>query len=142
MSSSNKIRVADVMKKEFDLVDGKLTVREALLSMKHPETRALIVDKRDADDEYGLVLISDIAKKVLATNRSPDRVNLYEIMAKPVLSVPPEMSIKNCARLLERFSIMRAPVISHGKVLGVVSFHDLVLRGLMELCTVPLIPEV
>lgn len=34
---------------------------------------------------------------------------------------------------LERFSLMRAPVISEGKVLGVVSFHDLVLRGLMEL---------
>jgi CBS domain-containing protein len=137
MSSLKKIRVADVMKKEFDLVDGKLTVREALLTMKHPETRALIIDKRDSDDEYGLVLISDIGKKVLATDRSPDRVNLYEIMAKPVLSVPPEMSIKHCARLLERFSIMRAPVISHGKVLGVVSFHDLVLRGLMELCMEP-----
>jgi CBS domain-containing protein len=134
MNSPSKIRVADVMKKEFDVVDGKLTVREALLAMKHPETRALIVDKRDADDEYGLVLISDIAKQVLAADRSPDRVNLYEIMAKPVLSVPPEMSIKHCARLLERFSIMRAPVISAGRVIGVVSFHDLVLRGLKELC--------
>jgi CBS domain-containing protein len=132
--NENKIvRVADVMKPDFDLVDGKLTIREALLSMKHPETRTLIVDKRDADDEYGLVLIADIAKKILAADRSPDRVNLYEIMAKPVLSVPPEMTIKNCARLLERFSLMRAPVISDGKVLGIVSFHDLVLRGLMEL---------
>jgi CBS domain-containing protein len=78
-------------------------------------------------------LISDIAKKVLAADRSPDRVNLYEIMAKPVLSVPPEMSIKNCAKLLERFGIMRAPVISNGQIVGIVSFHDLVLRGLMEL---------
>ena len=137
MNSPKHIRVMDVMKREFDLVDGKLTIREALLAMKHPETRALIVDKLDADDEYGLVLISDIAKKVLAADRSPDRVNLYEIMAKPVLSVPPEMSIKHCAKLLERFSIMRAPVISEGKVIGVVSFHDLVLRGLMELCTEP-----
>ena len=128
MSEAKILRVADVMKRDFDLVDGKLTVREALLEM-----RTLIIDKRDADDEYGLVLISDIAKKILAADRSPDRVNLYEIMAKPVLSVPPEMTIKNCARLLERFSIMRAPVISEGKVLGVVSFHDLVLRGLMEL---------
>lgn len=133
MSDAKIVRVADVMKRDFDLVDGKLTVREALLSMKHPETRTLIVDKRDADDEYGLVLISDIAKKVLAADRSPDRVNLYEIMAKPVLSVPPEMTIRNCARLLERFAIMRAPVISQGKVLGIVSFHDLVLRGLLEL---------
>jgi CBS domain-containing protein len=131
------VRVGDVMKREFDLVDGKMTVKAALLNMRHPETRALIVDKRDADDEYGLVLISDIAKKVLAADRSPDRVNLYEIMAKPVLSVPPEMSIRHCARLLERFSIMRAPVISEGKVLGVVSFHDLVLRGLMELIKEP-----
>ncbi len=137
MNSPKHIRVVDVMKQQFDLVDGKLTVREALLAMKHPETRALIIDKLDADDEYGLVLISDIAKKVLAADRSPDRVNLYEIMAKPVLSVPPEMSIKHCAKLLERFSIMRAPVISEGKVFGIVSFHDLVLRGLMELCTQP-----
>lgn len=134
MNTPKSIRVGAVMKKEFDLVDGKLTVREALLSMKHPETRALIIDKIDSEDEYGLVLISDIAKKVLAADRSPDRVNLYEIMAKPVLSVPPEMSIKHCAKLLERFSIMRAPVINHGEVIGVVSFHDLVLRGLIELC--------
>jgi CBS domain-containing protein len=133
MSHPKTVRVADVMKKELDLMDGKLTVREALLSMKHPETRALIIAKLDAEDEYGLVLISDIAKKVLAADRSPDRVNLYEIMAKPVLSVPPEMSIKNCAKLLERFGIMRAPVISNGQIVGIVSFHDLVLRGLMEL---------
>lgn len=122
------------MKKDFDLVDGKLTVRDALLAMKHPETRAFIIDKIDADDEYGLVLIADIAKKVLAADRSPERVNLYEIMSKPVLSVPPDMTIKHCAKLLERFSIMRAPVLSNGKVVGIVSFHDLVLRGLMELC--------
>jgi CBS domain-containing protein len=132
MSDPRVIRVRDVMKTAFDLVDGKLTVKEALLGMKYPETRALIIDKMHADDEYGLVLISDIAKKVLAADRAPERVNLYEIMAKPVLSVPPEMSIRHCAKLLERFSIMRAPVISESRVIGIVSFHDLVLRGLME----------
>jgi CBS domain-containing protein len=133
MTEHKIVRVGDVMKRQFDLVDGKLTVKAALLSMEHPETRALIIDKRHADDEYGIVLISDIAKKVLAADRSPDRVNLYEIMAKPVLSVGPEMNIRYCARLLERFGIMRAPVISNGQVVGVVSFHDLVLQGLMEL---------
>ena len=133
MSETRTIRVRDVMKREFDLVDGKLTVKEALRGMKYTETRALIIDKRHDDDEFGLVLISDIAKRVLAADRSPERVNLYEIMAKPVLSVPPEMSIKNCARLLERFSIMRAPVIEAGRVVGIVSFHDLVLRGLREM---------
>jgi len=128
------LQVKDVMKTQFDLLDGKLTVKEALLAMRYPETRALIIDKRNDDDEYGLVLISDIAKQILAADRSPERVNLYEIMARPVLSVAPTMSINNCAKLLERFSIMRAPVIDReGRVVGVVSFHDLVLRGLLEM---------
>ncbi|SRR6056297_2178403 len=127
------VRVGDVMKRDFDLVDGKLTVKEALLAMKHPETRALIVAKRDENDEFGLVLLSDIAKKVLAADRSPDRVNLYELMAKPVLSVPSSMNIRYCARLMERFQVTRAPVIDNGEVNGIVSYHDLVLRGLMQI---------
>jgi len=134
MSHQQVLCVKDVMKTQFDLLDGKLTVKEGLLAMKYPETRALIIDKRSPEDEYGLVLLSDIAKKILAADRSPDRVNLYEIMAKPVLGVPPTMTIHNCARLLERFSIMRAPVIdASGTVVGMVSFHDLVLRGLLEI---------
>jgi len=132
MTDRQTVRVRDVMKREFDLVDGKLTVREALDGMRHEETRALIVDKRHPDDEYGLVLLSDIAKKVLAADRSPDRVNLYEIMSKPVLGIDPEMDIRYCARLLERFGIMRAPVVENRTVIGVVSFHDLVLRGMRQ----------
>lgn len=130
MSDRPIVRVRDVMKREFDLVDGKLTVREALDAMRHEETRALIVDKRHADDEYGIVLLSDVAKRVLAADRSPARVNLYEIMSKPVLGIDPEMDIRYCARLLERFGIMRAPVVENRTVIGVVSFHDLVLRGM------------
>ena len=133
MNAKMIVRVEDVMKKDVDIVDGMLTVKEALLAMKYPESRALILDKRDDDDEYGMVLLSDIAKKVLAADRSPERTNLYEIMAKPVLSVSPKMNIRYCAQLLERFSIMRAPVIDDGVVVGIVSYHDLVLRGLMQM---------
>lgn len=133
MNQRRIVRVRDVMKKQFDLVEGAMTVKEALLAMQHAETRALIVNKRHDDDEYGIVLISDIAKKVLAADRSADRVNLYEIMSKPVLSVAPEMDIRYCARLLERFGIARAPVLHEGKICGVVSYHDLVLRGLVDL---------
>jgi signal-transduction protein with cAMP-binding, CBS, and nucleotidyltransferase domain len=137
MSESIIVRVADVMKRDVDIVDGKLTVKEALMAMRYPETRALIINKRDDDDEYGIVLLTDIAKKVLAADRSPERTNLYEIMSKPVLSVHPQMNIRYCAQLLERFSIMRTPVIEDGKVIGVVSYHDLVLRGLMQMIRTP-----
>jgi len=126
------VRVRDVMKTDFDMVDGRMTVMDALRTMKHVETKSLIVDKRDEDDEYGMVLLSDIAKHVLAKDRSPDRVNVYEIMAKPILPVDPDMDIRYCARFFEHFGLSRAPVIEKRKVIGIVSFTDMVLKGCVE----------
>ena len=131
MNERKVVRVRDVMKPDFDRVDGLMTVKDALEAMKHVETKALIVDKRHADDEFGIVLLSDIAKKVLARDRSPARVNVYEVMSKPVLGVPPDMDIRYCARLFERFHLSRAPVIEHREVMGIVSFTDMVLHGLV-----------
>jgi predicted transcriptional regulator len=127
----NVIRVRDVMKSDVDVVDGMLTVTEALQSMKYPDTRTLIVDKRHADDEYGVVMFRDMAKKVLARDHSPNRVNIYEIMSKPVISVHPDMDIRYCTRLLDRFGLSRAPVLENHKIIGLVSYTDIVLKGLM-----------
>lgn len=125
----NIIRVRDVMKFDVDIVDGMLTVAEALKSMKFPDTRTLIVDKRHDDDEYGVVMFRDMAKKVLARDHSPNRVNIYEIMSKPVLSVYPEMDIRYCTRLFDRFGLSRAPVLEDHKIIGLVSYTDIVLKG-------------
>ena len=133
IGSENKlIRVREVMKKQFDLIDGRVTVMEALRTMRHVETKSLIVDKRHDDDEYGMVLISDIAKKVLAKDRSPDRINVYEIMTKPLLTVDPDMDIRYCARYFEKFDLSRAPVVENRKVIGIISFTDMVLKGLVN----------
>ncbi|KPK04469.1 MAG: hypothetical protein AMJ64_13620 [Betaproteobacteria bacterium SG8_39] len=131
MSGERKvIRVRDVMKVGVDMVDGLTTVAEALRMMKFVDTSTLIVNKRDADDEYGIVLLSDIAREVLAKDRAPERVNVYEIMAKPVISVEPNLDIRYCARLFDKFGLARAPVIENGKVVGIVSYTDMVLKGL------------
>ncbi|SCZ57389.1 CBS domain-containing protein [Thiohalomonas denitrificans] len=130
MSERNIVRVRDVMKAEFDMVDGMATVSEALTAMRRLQTKCLMVDKRHPDDEFGMLLVSDIARHVLGRDRSPERVNVYEVMAKPVISVDPDMDIRFCARLFERFQLTRAPVVESGKIIGIVSFTDMVLRGM------------
>lgn len=127
---ANVIRVRDVMKSEVDVVEGMMTVTEALQSMKYPDTRTLIVNKRHDDDEYGVVMFRDMAKKVLARDQSPNRVNIYEIMSKPVVSVHPDMDVRYCTRLFDRFGLSRAPVLEHQKIIGLVSYTDIVLKGL------------
>jgi len=131
MSERKTIRVRDVMKHHFDMVDGMDTVAQALEQMLHVDTKSLVVRKRHDDDEFGMVMISDIARQVLAQDRAPDRVNIYEIMSKPLLSVPPDMDIRYCARLFNRFDLSRAPVLDKGEVIGIVSLTDLVMKGMM-----------
>jgi predicted transcriptional regulator len=120
------------MKSDVDVVDGMLTVSEALKTMKFPDTRTLIVNKRHDDDEYGVVMFRDMAKKVLAHDYSPNRINIYEIMSKPVMSVHPDMDIRYCTRLFDQFGLSRAPVLEDGKFIGLISYTDIVLKGLME----------
>ncbi|MGH1463108.1 MAG: CBS domain-containing protein [Neptuniibacter sp.] len=133
MSSERKVvRTRDVMTNEFEMIDGLITVSEAVKIFEEKSARVLIINKRHADDEYGMILLSDIAKKVIALDRSPERVNVYEVMAKPVISVDPHMDIRYCARLFENFGLAHAPVIEDEKVLGIVSYRSLVLKGILR----------
>jgi predicted transcriptional regulator len=133
MSERKIIRVRDVMTNNFQVLDGLSTVDQGLDAMKSSDVRALIIDKRHVDDAYGIVLLSDIAKKVLAENRSPKRVSLYEIMSKPVVWVEPDMNVRYCARLFNNFGLAIAPILEDGNVIGIVSYHEIVLDGLVEL---------
>ncbi len=132
MSSRKLIQVKDVMKKEFDVIDGMNTVEEALQKMKHTSTKTLIINKRHEHDEYGIVMLSDIAKKVLARDKAADRVNVYEIMSKPVISISGDMDIRYCARLFDQFGLSRAPVMENNEIVGIVSFTDMVVSAMTD----------
>lgn len=132
MNSKTIVRVRDVMRTEFDLVDGLHTVADVLKEASHPESKCFIVNKRHEDDEYGILMLSDIAKNILAKNKAPERINVYEIMSKPVISVKPEMDIRYCSRLFENFGLNRAPVIENNEVIGIVGYSDIVLRGIRD----------
>jgi len=67
---------------------------------------------------------------------SSQRVNIYEIMSKPVISVRDDMDIRYCSRLFNRFGLTVAPVVNSecGDIIGIVSYNDIVLEGLVMLC--------
>ena len=132
MMVNKLIRVKDVMKTDFGTIDGIATVADALKKMKTLKTAVLIVNKRNEDDEHGMVTSGDIARHVLAKDRAPDRVNVYEIMSKPVISVHPDMDIRYCSRLFANYNLVRAPVLENKQIVGMVSPNSLVLDGLYK----------
>ena len=131
MTIRNWIPVSNCMTDEVVEIDGRLDVLSALKVMKDAGVMSLIVKRRDENDEYGMLLFSDIARQVLANNRAPERVSVYEIMVKPVLTVRADMEIRYCARLFERFGISQAPVVDNQEIVGMVNYHRLVLSGML-----------
>ena len=110
-------------------IDATATVKDAIQTMREHALSSLAVERRDEHDEYGLLVIADIAREVIAKNRAAERVNVYEIMSKPVVTLPADMSIKYAVRLLVRFELSRALVVdSARKPVGIVTLRDMVLR--------------
>jgi CBS domain-containing protein len=127
------IKASDVMNTDFLQMEGLATISEALKIMKEKSAEVVIVNKRDEHDALGILLLSDIVKKVLAKDKAPERVNVYEIMSKPVVPIDAELDVRYCARMFDSFGLANAPVVKDGKVLGIVSYSDLVFNGLCEL---------
>ena len=128
MSRRRLVTVGDLMVSELYSIDGLATVADAMAVMRQHGVNALAVNRRDGADEVGLVSVSDIAREVIGPDRSPERVNVYEIMSKPVVTLPPDMLARYAVRLLVRFDISRAVVVDNDRnPLGMVTMRDLVL---------------
>jgi CBS domain-containing protein len=119
-------RARDVMSKELHFIDGMATIREAAEMMRQFRVEALLVKKRHDDDVYGLIAIQDIIKEVVIPGKSPDQVNVFEIMTKPVISVPGYMDVRYVTKLLVMSNIRRAPVEENDEFIGMISLNSLI----------------
>ena len=121
------IRARDVMQKKVVAIDGMATAREAAAKMRSEKVSYLLVNKRHADDAWGILVVQDFIKEVIIPGRSPAEVNVYEIMTKPVITAPADMDIRYVARLLYNAGIRRAPVEDGGELIGMLSLSSLIL---------------
>lgn len=122
------IRVSDVMRREPSQVDGMATAEEALALMSARQISSLVVRRRDEDDEFGLVLISDIAREIIGRGRALSRTNVYEIMTKPAPMVDAEMNIKYAIRHMSSCHYTHCIVLRGRELAGVVTLRDMTLR--------------
>ncbi len=127
--SSRIIRARDVMDTEIVTIDGMATARDAARLMRSKNVFSIMINKRDEDDEWGILVVQDFIKGVLIPNRSPDDVHVYELMNKPVIMVPADMDIRYVARMLHRAGVRRAPVKENGELLGMVTLSSLILEN-------------
>lgn len=125
---SDDLRVRDAMTPAPRSIDRMAQVREALAVMRESNISCLVVDRRDPEDEYGLLLVNDIAREVLGTSRPVARTQVYEIMQKPAPAVDSAMRLKYAIRHMTRFGLSHCVVLEGRTIAGIVSLRDIAMR--------------
>lgn len=121
----------EVMTKKLILIDGMATAKEAIEIMRKEKVESLIVKKRYQQDAYGIVNIHDFIQGVILQDKALYEVNIFEIMTKPVISVPSDMDMRYVASLLTNVGVKMAPVEESGEYIGMVSLTDLVFDNIL-----------
>ncbi len=122
------MRVGDVMYTEVQSLDGMASAREAAALMRASGVSELLVAKRNEYDAWGIITVMDLVKNVIMPGGDAENIFVYEIMTKPVITVPSEMDIRYAIRLMQRAGIRRAPVEGRGEIVGMVTLYGLVLN--------------
>ncbi|OQX11836.1 MAG: histidine kinase [Desulfobulbaceae bacterium A2] len=130
MSASAKkiVRASDAMRSGVMTIDGLATVKEAVITMRDNQVSALLVERRNADDAWGIVTIRDLIQGVIIPGRPAVDVNVFEVMTKPIIMVPADMDIRYVARLLHRNGLSQVPVERFGELVGMISLESLILH--------------
>jgi CBS domain-containing protein len=119
-------RVSQIMIPDFKKIDGVTRVLDALKMMKEENLDAILIEPKDESDVFGILTLRDIARKVISQRRKLHETHVYEVMSKPVLSVPASMPVSYAARLLTNFNVSYAMVIESDQVVGLVSLNGIV----------------
>jgi len=104
------------------------TVLHALQMMEARNIGALLV--RDGDRLVGIFTERHYARKVFLKGRSSPKTLVREVMEANVVHVEPEQSAEACMALMTQRRIRHLPVLSEGRLVGIVSIGDL-MRSLI-----------
>ena len=116
---------SDVMTKHVVDIELEATVAEAIEKMKQWNVTSLLVGRKGTTDTWGFMSQTDVIEKVVAKGLDPAEVQVHEIMTKPVITVPSNCSLQDCAALMARADIRRVLVFDGQDIVGIVSSSDI-----------------
>ena len=100
------------------------SVLHAIEIMATRHVGALLV--MDQTALIGIISERDYARKVILKHRSSHDTPVSDIMSAPPITVTPEDSVRRCMEIMTDKRIRHLPVVTAGRVCGMLSIGDLV----------------
>jgi CBS domain-containing protein len=115
--------VKDIMTEEVVTIGSDKTVFEAAELMSTKGLGCVIVIIKAFP--VGIITERDIVRRIVAKRASLD-VKVTEVMTKTLITVDPDTSLKEAARIMSTNKIRRLPVLKNNKLVGIVVASDFV----------------
>ena len=118
-------KAREIMSEEVHQIAESDFILTAIIKMQSHSASFLLVEKVREGDAWGIVTRKDIINKVVAAEGAEKMVKVGDIMTRPIITVDPEMTIRNCALLMKRLGVRRLPVQEGSNIIGVISNKDI-----------------
>lgn len=129
----SKMLVRDVMSSPaMTISEDASTDRVAKLMEKHDVGCIIVTGK--SGKPLGIITERDLVVRVVAKNLKPEAVKAKKVMTAPLITIEPDATISQAAKMMNRLNIRRLGVIYKGQVTGVLSSKDVlgVMPELLE----------
>ncbi len=117
--------VVDVMKTPVISVETTATVMEAMHLMRQKVVSSVLVTPKVKGGQAGIMTQRDIMSKVVTKGKDAKKLKVRQVMSSPLVTVPPDCSLRDAAKLMVKRNIRRVLVAEGGKIIGIVSDTDI-----------------
>ena len=124
--------VSQIMTSQVVTINFTKSALDAALLMKEKRISSLIVQDND-EKSLGIITERDFVKRVCAEDKKSSDVKISELMSKIQTFAEPNTPVDVAVQRMINNRIRRLPVISGGKVVGIITVTDLAkeLRRIM-----------
>ena len=120
------VLVRDVMSKEVKVVRPDTSIKEVVATMNKFDIGSIVVVQ--GDRPVGIITERDILRRLVEPCLAPETLTARQIMSSPVLTTSETANIEETAKLMARKRVKRLPVINNGKLVGMITYTDIVAK--------------
>jgi len=120
------VLIRDIMSKDVRIVRPDTSVKEVVATMNKFNIGSIIVVQ--GDRPVGIITERDILRRIVEPCLAPETLTARQLMTSPVITISETASIEEAARLMARKKIKKLPVMNNGKLVGIVSYTDIVFN--------------
>jgi len=119
-----KMKVSEIMTKNPIKVEIMTPIKEVAKLMRDKSVSSVIIVKNEKP--IGIVTERDLVRRVMASDKDPNRITVFDICSKPVVAVSDISEIDDAVELMKKNKIRRVVVVdSTDKAVGILTTDDI-----------------